>query len=224
MKDNSSKRRAFLRATSLAVAGAGTVLAKKNSSSKPHWEPARHQKDDWLERPSQHRLVFDTTTAEGLGDALAFASNYINVNQTDYNLQESDIAVLLIVRHRSTPFGYNDAMWAKYGAPITMLSKFEDPKTKEPPKVNVYNSKEYAQILQTRGVTLDSLAKQGVQFGVCSMATLGIAGAIAKAVGADAAAINKELIANLVPNARMVPAGIVAVSRAQERGYTLVTA
>ena len=33
----------------------------------------------------------------------------------------------------------------------------------------------------------------------------------------------KELTANLVANARMVPAGIVAVNRAQERGYTLVT-
>jgi intracellular sulfur oxidation DsrE/DsrF family protein len=30
----------------------------------------------------------------------------------------------------------------------------------------------------------------------------------------------KELTERLVPNARMVPAGIVAVSRAQEHGYT----
>jgi hypothetical protein len=30
----------------------------------------------------------------------------------------------------------------------------------------------------------------------------------------------KELTGHLVPNARMVPAGIVAVSRAQEHGYT----
>jgi intracellular sulfur oxidation DsrE/DsrF family protein len=30
----------------------------------------------------------------------------------------------------------------------------------------------------------------------------------------------KELTENLVPNGHMVPAGIVAVNRAQERGYT----
>jgi hypothetical protein len=36
--------------------------------------------------------------------------------------------------------------------------------------------------------------------------------------------INEELIANIVTNAHMVPAGIVAVSRAQERGYTFAYA
>ena len=48
-------------------------------------------------------------------------------------------------------------------------------------------------------------------------------GMIAEAVGGNGDAINSELIANLVRNARMVPAGIVAVNRAQERGYTLVS-
>jgi intracellular sulfur oxidation DsrE/DsrF family protein len=57
---------------------------------------------------------------------------------------------------------------------------------------------------------------------VCSVATKNFAGAIAQAVGGNAADINAELIANLQSNARMVPAGIVATSRAQERGYTLV--
>jgi len=31
------------------------------------------------------------------------------------------------------------------------------------------------------------------------------------------------VVANLVPNSHMVAAGIVAVNRAQERGYTLAT-
>jgi intracellular sulfur oxidation DsrE/DsrF family protein len=34
----------------------------------------------------------------------------------------------------------------------------------------------------------------------------------------------KEMAANLIPNARLVPAGIVAVNRAQERGYSFVYA
>jgi intracellular sulfur oxidation DsrE/DsrF family protein len=47
---------------------------------------------------------------------------------------------------------------------------------------------------------------------------------IAQATGGQADSIFKELAANLVPNARIVPAGIVAVNRAQERGYTFVYA
>jgi intracellular sulfur oxidation DsrE/DsrF family protein len=43
------------------------------------------------------------------------------------------------------------------------------------------------------------------------------------AIGATADTIYNEMVANLVPNARIVPAGIVAVNRAQERGYSLAS-
>jgi intracellular sulfur oxidation DsrE/DsrF family protein len=228
---SSPERRSFLThlnagvASLAAVALGSAAMAQEKPAATTRWEPARHTKDDWLEKPTtKHRLVFDTTTPDGFGEALAFAANYIRVNRTDYGLQNDDLAVVLVVRHRSTPFGYNDAMWAKYGAAIGAQSKFEDPRSKLPPKANVYSSGDYGDLLPNRGVTLDSLAKQGVQLGVCSVATRGYAGVIAAAVGGNADAINSELIANLVSNSRMVPAGIVAVSRAQERGYTLVRA
>ena len=112
----------------------------------------------------------------------------------------------------STAFGYSDAMWAKYGGPISTRSNFVDPKTKEAATANVHTA------------TLDSLSKQGVQFAVCSMATRALAGLIAKATDGNTDAIFTDLTSNLVSNARMVPAGIVAVNRAQERGYSLVRA
>lgn len=208
-----------------ALAIGGVAMAQEKSAPAARWEPTRHEKDDWLDKlPGKHRLVFDTIGSNGLGEALLFANNFINVNRADYGLQNSDLAVVIIVRHRSTPFGYNDAMWAKYGAAIAARAEVEDPKTKGAPKVNMYNSKEYAELLASRGGTLDSLFKLGVQLAVCATSTRGYARAIAEAVGGNADAINSELIANLVSsNARMVPAGIVAVNRAQERGYSLVS-
>jgi hypothetical protein len=102
--------------TSLAaVAIGGVAMAQNKSTATAHWEPARHEKDDWLDKlPGQHRLVFDTTTPDGFGDALAFTNNFINANRSDYGLQNSDLAVVIVARHRSSPFAYNDAMWAKY--------------------------------------------------------------------------------------------------------------
>ena len=47
------------------------------------------------------------------------------------------------------------------------------------------------------------------------------AGIVAKVAGTDTDAVYKELVGNLLSNAHMVPAGIVAVNRAQERGYSL---
>ena len=146
------------------------------------------------------------------------------MNRSDYGLQNNDLAVVIIVRHRSTALGYNDAIWAKYGMALAARTRLEDPKSKLAPKTNIYNSGDYGNLLPNRGATLDSLAKQGVQLAVCSVATRALAGSIAEAVGGNVDAIFSELTANLVSNARMVAAGIVAVNRAQERGYSLVSA
>ncbi len=172
--------------------------------------------------PGKHRVVFDTSTPDGVGDALRFGNNYLRVNRSDYGLENSDLAVLIIVRHRSAPFGYKDAMWVKYGPVLARwAAPFEDPKTKTIPKLNISNSADYGSLLSSAGATMESLAKSGVHFGVCSSSTHGIAGAIARESGGKADAVYDEIAANLVSNARLVPAGIVAVNRAQERGYTL---
>lgn len=208
----SPARRTFLSGLKAGI-GALAVGSAAKAQSKPApagWEPARHEKDDWLEKPSKHRLVFDTTTPEGFGEALLFASNYMHVNVADYGLRNSDLSIVIIARHRSTPCGFTDAMWAKYGEAMAAQAEFVDPKTKQAPKVNVYTPQ------------LDALAKQGVQIAVCSVATGRFAGAIARATGGNSDTIDAELTANRVGNALMVPAGIVAVNRAQERGYSLV--
>jgi len=130
------------------------------------------------------------------------------------------MAVVLIARHNSTAFGFNDAIWAKYGKIFAQRLNFNDPKTKQPPDSNLFNAAGYGGALPSLGITLDSLIKRGVHFAVCRMATRALAGAIASATGGQTAAVNDELIANTIANAHMVPAGIVTVSRAQERGYT----
>ncbi len=225
------ERRSFLTRLNTGVAslaaivvGGAAMAQQKSTTTATRWQPARHEKDDWFDNlPGKHRLVFDTTTPERLGDGLLFANNFMRVNRADYGLENSDLAVVIVVRHRSTPFGYNDAMWAKYGMALAARSQVEDPTTKLAPKRNIYNAADYGELAANRGTTLDSLFKQGVQLAVCSTSTRGYSRSIAEAVGGNADAIYNELTANLVSNARMVPAGIVAVNRAQERGYSLVS-
>jgi intracellular sulfur oxidation DsrE/DsrF family protein len=225
------ERRSFLAslnagaaASLAALAVGGSALAQEKPAGTSRFEPARHDKDNWLdELPGKHRLIFDTSSPDGVGDAILFAGNFLRVNKAEYGIEENDIAVIIVLRHRSTPFGYKDSMWAKYPAGLTgHAAPFEDPKTKEPPKVNIYNSADYGRLLSSRGATLESLTKRGVHLAICASATRGTAGEIAQMTGGNANEINAELIANILPNGRMVPAGIVAVSRAQERGYTLV--
>ena len=170
---------------------------------------------------NKHRLVFDTTAADGFGHALVFASNFLDTNKNAYGLDYPDIGLIIVVRHNSTQFAYNDIMWSKYGRILAQRAGFTDPKTKEPPTSNLFNASGYGGGLSNLGTTLDSLIRRGAHFGVCRLATRALAGAVARDTGGDTDKINEELIANIVTNAHMVPAGIVAVSRAQERGYTI---
>jgi intracellular sulfur oxidation DsrE/DsrF family protein len=216
--ESSIARRLFLArlgagAGVLGAAAAGSSAAMAQGSSSAPWKPARHAQDDWLDKiPGQHRLVFDTTTPDGMSSALQFAGNYFTANHDAYALDDRDLAVVIVARHFSTSLAFNNAMWTKYGKQFAELPDLAGLKTNEPPTVNAYAAR------------MDALIKRGVQFAVCQISSRRIAGAVAKSTGGDAGGILKELSANLVANAHLVSAGIVAVNRAQERGYSFVSA
>jgi intracellular sulfur oxidation DsrE/DsrF family protein len=216
-------RRSFLvqLGTGAGVLGAtdiGSPSAAAQAAPDAPWRPARHPQDDWFDRiPGQHRFVFDTTTPDGMALTLRFANNYFTANENAYGLKHSDLAVVIVARHKSTSFAYSDAIWTKYGKELSEQAEFKDPKTKAPPKINVYAAPADG---SDQSGTLDALIKKGVHFAVCQMASRAIAGRIAKTTGAEADAIFKEIGANLISNSHFVSAGIVAVNRAQEKGYS----
>jgi hypothetical protein len=185
---HSTPRRSFLSRFASAAAAAGALVASGASRAEAQtrsgdWQPARHAQDDWMDQiPGKHRFVFDTTSPAGFGAALLFANNFFVANQNGYGLGDADAAVIIVARHLSTPFAYNDAMWAKYGSALTA---FEDPKTKRRPTINVYAASGYND-LPSLGTTVSTVAKRGVQFAVCQMATRRLAGLVAQAAGGSA--------------------------------------
>jgi intracellular sulfur oxidation DsrE/DsrF family protein len=222
-------RRSFL---SRIAAGAGAFgaafaaggTAQAQTAGREPFRPRRHQEDDWFdETTAAHRMFYDTTSAEGFGQALFFARNYFAANASGYSLKDADLSQVICLRHESTAFAFTDAMWAKYGAAFSERSgKFLDPKTGQVPVINVYLADGYGAQLRNINVTIGQMAGRGVRFAVCSMATRAAAQLAATKTGGNADAIFKELTENLVSNGHMVPAGIVAVDRSQERGYSFV--
>src|SRR5690349_2086318 len=117
-------RRAFLSRVSAIGAlvsgqtapSAQTPAAPPPQTPKPSAGPARHPQDEWLDQaPGKHRVVFDTWMADKFGEASAFVGNWLRVNKDEYGLTDSDLAVVLVARHGTGPFAFNEAMWAKYG-------------------------------------------------------------------------------------------------------------
>jgi hypothetical protein len=208
------ERRHFLRKVGTGVTFFGAAAAAvtpgvaAQSTETARWQPARHAQDDWLDQiPGKHRLVFDTTESGGMSSALIYAGNFYTANQSDYGLQNSDLAVVIIARHFSTPFAYNDTIWSKYGDPICNFIQKKDVGS-----TNIYAGQ------------LTGMTGRGMHLAVCQLATRVLAGSIARAVNGKQEDIYNEIAANLMPNAHLVAAGIIAVNRAQERGYALVHA
>jgi intracellular sulfur oxidation DsrE/DsrF family protein len=219
-------RRSFLSRFGISIAALGatagaTLPAMAQQARGTAFQPTRHPMDDWMDQPAgKHRFVFDSTTPDAAGAALLYANNFFTANKAAYNLDPPDLPIIIVMRHFSTPFAYNNTIWGKYGKQFSEAVHFTDPKTKQAPSTNLYNSADYGLALPNFGTTLDSLAQKRVQFAVCDMATHFFAGMLADQTKGNADAIYRELVANVIPNSHMVPAGIVAVNRAQERGYT----
>ena len=222
MRDN---KRAFVR-NLLSGIGIGAIAAATGSPADAeevgNWLPAMEAQDNWLDEiGGRHRQVFDTISADGLARALTFTHTFYAANKEAYGIEAKDLAVVLILRAGSTGFGFNDKIWSKYSAGLAKRYKATDPITKSAPLVNIYNAADRASSLPTNGLTLEALAGMGGRFAICSVASRKLAAALAADTGGNADAIYAEIVANTIANARMAPAGIVAVNRAQEHRYAL---
>ena len=95
----------------------------------------------------------------------------------------------------------------------------KDPGTKAPAERNPYFHPHEGELLLP-GAAIEKLLDRGVIFGVCNVALTVYSGMRADAIGVSKDAAKAEWLAGLIPGMTVVPAGVWAVNRAQERGCT----
>ena len=222
---NPTTRRAVL--TGAAAAAAVSLTAARAGAQTParRFQPARHSQDEWLDTvPGKHRTFIDCASVASAGAGMLYANNLYVANAKGYQLKEADVAVVVCLRHFATVFAFNDTIWAKYGQALGDAVKVTDPKTGKAPSINLLDAAGYGQQLPNAGITIASVVKRGTHFAVCDMATNMIAGLVAASTKGVQEAVYTEFVRNLIPNSHLAAAGVVAVNRAQEYGYTLLTA
>lgn len=174
----------------------------------------RHAVDAWLdERPGAHRIVLDVTTAAGMPDAVRFAGNLFSGHANGYGVPERDVVQVICLRHYAMLFALNDTVWAAHGPAMAKVVRYTDPAGGPPPTANPFNSGPRR--------ALADLTARGVRYMVCEAASRTFSRVIA-GPGGDADALFRTFGANLLPDARYVSAGVVGVTHAQERGYSLL--
>jgi len=224
-QDQNLNRRSVMAGVGIAVAGlAAGATAASAQNRGAGFTPVRDGADAWLGQLSGgHRVFIDSATAHGGAETVLYAANLYTAQEgPDYNGSPDDLAIVVCFRHFSTPFGYNDAMWRKYGSVFNTIMSFPDPATSQAPTANMLNQDRSD--LPNFGVTIDTVREKGTHFAICRAATQFFSGQIAQATGGQQPAIFDELVANAIPNSRFVAAGVVALTRAQEYGYSLLAA
>jgi hypothetical protein len=210
-------------AAGLAV-GATAARAQSASGQATGFRPARHDLDAWMDGlPGGHRIFVDTATAGGGAEALVYTNNLYDAQSNAYGGTFNDLAMIICFRHFSTPLGYANPLWDKYGEAFVGLMSMSGPSGGEAPKVNPVNTAGRTD-LPNFGITVESLMAKGAQIAICSAATRFVAGQLAQQTNAEADDVFDELVAGAIPGARFVPAGVMALTRAQEYGYSVLIA
>jgi hypothetical protein len=152
---------------------------------------------------------------------MQYAANFLNASASEYRLKDEDSSVIICLRHEATPYAYNDAMWEKYKiGDVLDVPARSGGRGGDGPARSDSTTARATKNPQTDFIT--SIAGRGVRFGACALATGRYAGMFARRAGTQTADVRAELAANLVPSCRLVPAGVVLINRAQEKGFTLL--
>lgn len=191
-----------------AAAAARESGAAGAASPNPEFEA-------WLNKISgKHKMLFDVPEPNE-GFAFAWARVFLDTTNENYGTTDAQNAVVIVLRHSGIPYAIQSPMWAKYK--FGKAFKIDDPKTEgraiRHPLMNLKPGD-----VPIPGMGVDELLAKGALVGVCNIALTFNSRRLARETGMQAEAIKKEWVANLIPGVQVVPSGVIAVNRGQEKG------
>jgi intracellular sulfur oxidation DsrE/DsrF family protein len=211
-------RRGFLARVAAAVAAAGALPLVSTEAAAQAPQASDH--DKWLEAVNgKHRQLFDMS-AVGNGLPLIHILNYFGTYNAAYGAKPGEVNAIGTFYGMTTLFGLNDAMWAKYnlGSAINVNDhKGGAPATRNPwrtdPEITLGAKK-----MVMAPASIEALQKLGTTFILCNNALTFFAGEVAGATNQQPAAVLTEFKANMLPGVVLVPAMVIAIQKAQDKG------
>jgi intracellular sulfur oxidation DsrE/DsrF family protein len=165
----------------------------------------------WLNKiTGKHKMLFDAPEVND-GMPVVWPRVWLNGNNENYGTKDTDNSAVIVLRHSGIPIAMQDPLWAKYKLGETFNIK----DGAAPATRNVFGKQ---MPLPLPGTGIEQLLASGAQFGVCNVALTIYSGMVAQKMSMDAAAVKADWVAGLIPGVQVVPSGVLAVSRAQEKG------
>jgi len=209
--DSTEPRRHFIARAAAALAAITGIpsLARGETLSPNVTDDSKH--DQWIHQlKGKHRELFHTIDFNDR--AMLMASNFLSVYESDFGAKPGEANAVIGIHGPALTLGFTDAAWSKYA--LGKAINVTDPTTKEFATRNIY----------ARGaeLTVDSLQKRGVLFIMCNHGLTLRSRAIATERGEPFETVYNDLAASRLPGIVLVPAMVIAINRAQEKGITYV--
>ena len=165
----------------------------------------------WLNKMTgKHKMCFDAPEPNS-GMAVVWPRVWLNGNNENYGTKDGENTAVIILRHAAIPIAMKDELWAKYKfGEVFGIKEGENAATR-----NLY-AKQLP--LPLPGTGLEPLLAAGALVGVCNVALTVYSSVVAQKMGMDPAAVKAEWVAGLIPGVQVVPSGVLAVARSQEKG------
>ncbi|MFI5309960.1 MAG: Tat (twin-arginine translocation) pathway signal sequence containing protein [Gemmatimonadales bacterium] len=210
-----SARRTFLEKAALGTVALATAPLLASCAGAAPVAQAPADEEPWIKPlTGKHKQVFDApVTNEGF--PLIFAYAYIGTMTSALNLKPGEVSAIVIARHFGMPLALKDEIWAKYH--LGELIKVNDPATKKPSLRNIFFNAKEGDMMMIEA-SAEKLIAQGVVIGVCNVALQKISGMLAAQMKLKPDDVYNEFKAGVIPGAHVVPSGVMAVGRAQEKG------
>lgn len=212
---STTPRRDFIAGIAAAAAAVGLGAEVPVSMAAEAGGGTAFQK--WLETiGGKYRQVYDTPSVNG-GFALIWSHVFLMTGAQGYGVPESDLGVVVVLRHSAIPIAMRDDVWAKYK--LGAYFKVVDPATKAPAERNPFAFIRPGD-MPLPEAALEKLIARGVRVAVCHTAIHHQSMHIAKAAGLAHDVVKQDLLAAVIPGVQVVPSGVLAVNGAQTKGCT----
>lgn len=211
---DSAPRRSFI--ATLAAAATALGLAKQAAPAVAA-EGGGTGFQTWLDNiPGKYRQVYDAPSPNN-GFALTWSHVFLVTGAEGYNVPESELGVVVVLRHSAIPIAMQDDVWAKYK--LGEYFHVNDPATKAPATRNPFANIKPGD-LPLPEAALEKLIARGVRVAVCGTAIHFQSMRVAKQAGLSHEAVKKDFLEAVIPGVQVVPSGVLAVNGAQSKGCT----
>lgn len=177
-------------------------------------EEDMNDSEAWFDKiKGTHRVVYDGSKPHMGFPIIWNWAYYLSNNET--GSADEDITAMTVLRHDAIPFALHSDLWDKYdlGA-MFHVNQADGSAYRRNPYYEPQQGDFPLPVIQG----IKDLQQRGALFCVCNLALSVYSGAVAQQKGLDPKAVYEEWKNGVLPGIQVVPSGVWALGRAQEKG------